>query len=185
MSSPSRERTRTFIPKSIFSSDRAATWSYLLIPDTSPVSITPGMACILSHFFSMTRFNAKLCHWLGWELKVSYCLLIALQGGKDRGSSFAEGCGFGRGGAGGWSTVVGQMWATAARVRSSTPSGLYVRWAAAFDVQVGALPRPGLSESWPHAQPGTRSDSHDATLDDRLGRFLLARSSAFRSALVC
>src|SRR6266446_2233339 len=58
------------------------------------------------------------------------------------------------------------MRATAACWRSSTSSGLYVRWAAGVDLQVGPLPRPRLSESWPHDQPGRRSASDHATLDD-------------------
>src|SRR5881296_3223156 len=41
-----------------------------------------------------------------------------------------------------------------------------------------------LSESPPDVQSGTRMDSHHALLAHWLGRFLLARSSAFRSALV-
>jgi len=50
---------------------------------------------------TITRFNAKLCHFSDFGLKVSYCLLIWLQGGKEHGSSVAEGCGVGRGGVGG------------------------------------------------------------------------------------
>ena len=45
--------------------------------------------------FTITRFNAKLWHWSVLQLKVSYCLPIWLQGGKDHGSSFTKGCGLG------------------------------------------------------------------------------------------
>jgi len=50
--------------------------------------------------------------------------------------------------------------------------------AATADLQVGALPEPGLSELSTHVQSRTESGLHHATVADGLGRILLAGAAA-------
>src|SRR5271166_2993899 len=106
------------------------------------------------------------------------------QGGSHHVLQLAPKHGFSRVDSGCRGSYLRQLWWFSGGVLTSAAAVLYLGRADPFDEQAGALRGPGMP--WPacHGQSRSGNGPRHAALDPRLGRVLLAGTSAFRASLV-